>query len=195
MFNIGAGEAIVILVVALLVLGPQRLPEMARALGKFMREFRRQTDEVRTMVEREFYRMDIDLLENQPQGPSKLAAGALPTGASASATAGEPISAATAPVAPPPASTEASAPDAQSVAAAANAVDPATVAQSPAPEVVPASPIQNEVFRAIPRGPAFGAASGAAQSGAQVASAPQAEPKTELVPELGLPAADSQLKN
>src|ERR1043165_4842371 len=61
MLNLGAGEIILILVVALLVLGPKRLPELARGLGKFMREFRRQTDEVRSVVEREFYRMDQDL--------------------------------------------------------------------------------------------------------------------------------------
>ena len=58
MLNIGAGEVIFILIAALLVLGPKRLPELARGIGKFMREFRRQTDDVRTVVEREFYRMD-----------------------------------------------------------------------------------------------------------------------------------------
>ncbi len=39
-------ELIVILVVALIVLGPQRLPEVARQLGKAMAEFRRQTSDV-----------------------------------------------------------------------------------------------------------------------------------------------------
>ncbi len=58
MFNIGSGELALIAVVALLVLGPKRLPELARGIGKFMREFRRQTDEVRGVVEREFYKMD-----------------------------------------------------------------------------------------------------------------------------------------
>lgn len=66
MFNIGAGELMVILVVALIVLGPSRLPELARGIGKFMREFRRQTDDVRNMVEREFYRMDQEF-----QAPAK----------------------------------------------------------------------------------------------------------------------------
>ncbi len=61
MLNLGAGEVVLILVVALLVLGPKRLPELARGIGKFMRELRRQTDEVRSVVEREFYRMDQDL--------------------------------------------------------------------------------------------------------------------------------------
>ena len=67
MFNIGAGEMVFILVAALLVLGPTRLPEMARAIGKFMREFRRQTDDVRVMVEREFYRMESDELLAPPK--------------------------------------------------------------------------------------------------------------------------------
>jgi sec-independent protein translocase protein TatA len=38
--NVGPLEILVILVIALLVLGPARLPEAARAVGKGMREFR-----------------------------------------------------------------------------------------------------------------------------------------------------------
>jgi len=67
MFNIGAAELAVIFVVALLLLGPDKLPELARGIGKFMREFRRQTDEVRGMVEREFYQMDQDVKEELPK--------------------------------------------------------------------------------------------------------------------------------
>jgi sec-independent protein translocase protein TatB len=66
MFNIGTGEIALIAVVALLVLGPKRLPELARGIGKFMREFRRQTDEVRGVVEREFYKMDQELELKEP---------------------------------------------------------------------------------------------------------------------------------
>ena len=65
MFNIGSGEIALIAVVALLILGPSRLPELARGIGKFMREFRRQTDEVRGVVEREFYKMDADEAKTQ----------------------------------------------------------------------------------------------------------------------------------
>lgn len=43
MFGIGIPELLVILVVALIVLGPQRLPEVARALGKGLAELRRAT--------------------------------------------------------------------------------------------------------------------------------------------------------
>ena len=41
MFNIGGGELIVILLIALIVLGPQRLPDAARQLGKAMGDLRR----------------------------------------------------------------------------------------------------------------------------------------------------------
>lgn len=38
--NIGIGEIAIVLVIALIVLGPKRLPDAARALGRGMREFR-----------------------------------------------------------------------------------------------------------------------------------------------------------
>ena len=41
MFNIGGGELIVILLIALIVLGPQRLPDAARQLGKAMGDLRK----------------------------------------------------------------------------------------------------------------------------------------------------------
>jgi sec-independent protein translocase protein TatA len=39
-FNISPLEILVLLVIALIVLGPQRLPDMARSVGRGMREFR-----------------------------------------------------------------------------------------------------------------------------------------------------------
>jgi TatA/E family protein of Tat protein translocase len=39
-FNISPLELMVLAVIALIVLGPQRLPEMARSVGRAMREFR-----------------------------------------------------------------------------------------------------------------------------------------------------------
>ena len=45
--SVGPAEILVILVVALLVFGPQRLPELARQVGSAMRELRRMQDTVR----------------------------------------------------------------------------------------------------------------------------------------------------
>ena len=47
MFGIGAQELVLILVVALLVFGPKRLPDLARTLGRGLSEFRRASNDVR----------------------------------------------------------------------------------------------------------------------------------------------------
>jgi sec-independent protein translocase protein TatA len=39
-FNVGPGELIIVLVIALIVLGPKRLPEVGRSIGNGMREFK-----------------------------------------------------------------------------------------------------------------------------------------------------------
>ena len=50
MLNIGPPELILIFVIALVIVGPQRLPELGRTIGKGMRELRKMQDEVKDLV-------------------------------------------------------------------------------------------------------------------------------------------------
>jgi len=53
MFGIGFPELLLILAIALMVIGPRRLPDIARALGRAMAEFRRATDEFKQTINEE----------------------------------------------------------------------------------------------------------------------------------------------
>jgi Tat protein translocase TatB subunit len=66
MFGIGTTELLVILAIALIVLGPKRLPELARSLGRGLAEFRRASTDLR----REF----LDVAEDariDPEPPAR----------------------------------------------------------------------------------------------------------------------------
>ncbi|MDF1580970.1 MAG: twin-arginine translocase TatA/TatE family subunit [Desulfuromonadales bacterium] len=71
MFGIGMPEMLMILALALIVIGPKRLPDIARALGRGYSEFRRATDELKNTISTEVNQ------SNRP--PSSPSAARLPT--------------------------------------------------------------------------------------------------------------------
>jgi len=67
MFGIGMPELLLILGLALIVLGPKKLPELAKALGKGLAEFRRATDELKD----EFRKMEYEVEDAAQSATSK----------------------------------------------------------------------------------------------------------------------------
>lgn len=74
MFDIGLQEMLVIGVLALLVFGPSKLPELGRMVGRAMREFRRASDEFRSTVETNLHINDLDPPPPPPEPEPSLAA-------------------------------------------------------------------------------------------------------------------------
>jgi sec-independent protein translocase protein TatA len=66
MFGYGMPELIIILVIALIVFGPQKLPDLARTLGRGLAEFRRAADGFKRSIEEEAERSKDG--EEKPDG-------------------------------------------------------------------------------------------------------------------------------
>ena len=69
MFGIGFPELLLIMAVALIVLGPKRLPDIARALGRGLSEFKKATDEMKQTFTEETRSHE---LKRPPGSPGKL---------------------------------------------------------------------------------------------------------------------------
>jgi len=76
MFSLGTTEILVILVVALLIIGPSKLPDVARTLGKGMAEFRRMSSDVKKTVDLETKLSDMDRQEKETEKEADAAIGA-----------------------------------------------------------------------------------------------------------------------
>jgi len=98
----GPGELIIILVIALLILGPGKLPEVGSALGKSIREFRKASTDISDAV-----KVDTSPQSPGPMQPSPVASSAPGPSAPGPAAPAEPVG-------PPPAPTSTSEPTTES---------------------------------------------------------------------------------
>jgi Tat protein translocase TatB subunit len=99
--TLGGPELFLILVVALIVFGPRRLPEIGKSMGKMMAEFRKASNEFRQTIEseveaekiRESTRIEMPRLDAGPYAPpATVTEATIPAESSAPATpAGEPV--------------------------------------------------------------------------------------------------------
>jgi len=101
--NIGAPELIIILVIALLILGPGKLPEVGASLGKSIREFRKASTDIQESVN-----VNVDTSPLPASAPLAAATVGAPTGdatPTAPTAAGDAAAVAPAPAAPSDSST------------------------------------------------------------------------------------------
>lgn len=68
LFDISGGELLVILVIAFIVFGPSKLPELARKIGRGMNEIRRASDEIKREINKETRKFEQDFTKDVTLG-------------------------------------------------------------------------------------------------------------------------------
>jgi sec-independent protein translocase protein TatA len=79
-FNLGAPELILIMVLALIIFGPKRLPELGRTLGKGLAEFRKASNDLKRSIENEIHEVDEAQRPQVSRLPSRAPAGTAAAG-------------------------------------------------------------------------------------------------------------------
>ena len=104
---------IFIFLLALIIFGPKKLPEVGRQIGRALNEFKRASNEFKSHIESEISQLDVTDPKRQILSPSKAPVGSVVTGLTPEEEAGVPPVETPAPTAPPVEShTLAKAPDA-----------------------------------------------------------------------------------
>lgn len=71
LLGIGPGELILIFILALIIFGPQRLPEVARTIGKTINDFRKTSEEVTSAVAKELDLSEAATVSDKPSADSQ----------------------------------------------------------------------------------------------------------------------------
>ena len=82
--NLGFSEMIFLFLLALLIFGPKKLPEIGRQLGRALNEFKRASDEFKSQIQSEINKIDVEehvqtILPPSSEPIGSVAGGSLPT--------------------------------------------------------------------------------------------------------------------